>query len=95
LSSVLFNIFINDVAAGVKNLNHRIVIENERICILLYADNIVLLAENEAEIQNMFSFLNDWYIANGIFVNASKSNVVHFRPNSIHHSDYILDKFFI
>jgi hypothetical protein len=32
----------------------------------------VLLAENETELQNMLSFVNDWCIAYGMFVNASK-----------------------
>jgi hypothetical protein len=58
-------------------LNHGIVTENECIGILLYADDIVLLAEKGTELQNMLTLLNDWCIANGIFVNATKRIVDH------------------
>jgi hypothetical protein len=47
----------------------------------------VLLAENETELQNMLSFVNDWCIAYGMFVNASKKVI----PNFIQHSNFIFN----
>lgn len=89
LSTILFNIFINDLATSLKNLNKGVDIGNEKVCILLYADDIVLIAENEAELQILLSQLNDWCKLNGIFVNNNKSNIVHFRPNSIPRSELV------
>lgn len=89
LSTVLFNIFINDLAVLVKGLHKGIKIGDEDICILLYADDIVLIAENENDLQAMLTLLNDWCTANGMSVNISKSNIVHFRPESVQRSEYV------
>ena len=56
---------------------------DQLISILLDADDVVLLAENEHDLQRMLDRLNDWCLANRMSVNASKSNVVHFRPISV------------
>jgi len=45
LSPVLFNLYINDLAKYLKSLNIGVSFGNENICILLYADDIVLLAD--------------------------------------------------
>jgi len=89
LSTVLFNLFINDLAALVKGLHKGVDIGTEYVSILLYADDIVLIAENEDDLQSMLTVLNDWCNSNGMMVNASKSNVVHFRPCSVERSNYV------
>ncbi len=33
---------------------------NEKLCILLYANDIVILAENEKQLQILLNFVNDW-----------------------------------
>ena len=38
---------------------------------------------NEKELQDMLDILNNWCVSNNMSVNATKSNVMHFRPNSI------------
>ena len=45
---------------------------------LVYADDIVLLAENEEELQQLLHELNLWCENNKLEVNASKSEVIHF-----------------
>ena len=54
-------------------------IENERICMLMYADDF-LLAENADDLQLLLICLNDWCRLNN--VNGNKSNIVHFHTNS-------------
>ena len=46
LSPLLFNLFINDLAIHIKSLALGVEIDVENICLLLYADDIVLLAES-------------------------------------------------
>ncbi|CAG2248147.1 unnamed protein product [Mytilus edulis] len=88
LSPILFNIFINNLVNEVKSLNVGIPIEEEKICILLYADDIVLLAENESDLQMLLNVLHMWCHKNDISVNMSKSKIIHFRPPSFPRSIY-------
>ena len=83
LSPLLFNIFINDIALKIKACGKSIKIDGDTVGILLYADDIVLLADNEKELQDMLDILNNWCVSNNMSANATKSNVMHFRPNSI------------
>ena len=52
------------------------------VSILLYADDVVLLADNPTDLQLMNNSLLDWCNTNDMAINSKKSNVVHFRPNS-------------
>ena len=85
---MLFNLFINDLALQIKSLGKGVQIDNELISIMLYADDVVLLAENSAELQVMINTLYEWCNLNCMTVNSRKSNVVHFRPNSEQRSDF-------
>jgi hypothetical protein len=89
LSPLLFNLFVNDLATAIKSLGKGVLIGEERLSILLYADDIVLLAENEKDLHSMLNVLSDWCINNGLTVNINKSNIVHFRPACITKSDYV------
>ena len=83
LLPLLFNLFINDMALHIKALGKGVLVDDQLIRILLYADDVVLIADNADDLQCIFEMLNNWYLANRMTVNASKSNVVHFRPNSV------------
>ncbi len=50
LSPTLFAIFINDLASEMKQLDIGMDIENGKICILLFADGIVILGEDEIKL---------------------------------------------
>ena len=83
LSPILFNCFINDIAVKIKALGLGIDIENdEKLSILLYADDIVLLASNEQDLQQMLNCISDWCNTNNMLINEKKSNIVHFRSIS-------------
>ena len=47
--------------------------------ILVYADDVVLLAENEADLQQLLQELHNWCETNRLTINANKSKVMHFR----------------
>ena len=60
LSPTLFCIYINDLAMALKETNIWVNVEDHKICILLYADEIVLLAENETDLQILLDITYDW-----------------------------------
>jgi hypothetical protein len=62
--------------------------ETEKVCVLLYADDLVLLAESESDLQKLLDALNIWCLKWRITVNSDKSQVVHFRTPSIPQSSF-------
>ena len=88
LSPSLFNLFIDDLSVSVKALGKGIDVGDERMCILMYADDLVFLADNEHDLLFMLASLNSWRHKNHMSVNSNKSQIVHFRPRSVHRSNY-------
>jgi hypothetical protein len=84
ISPNIFNCFIDDLATISKDLNIGIDIGNgEKLCILMYADDVVLLSENEVDLQILLDKLSEWSQFNHMNINSNKSNIVHFRPPSV------------
>ena len=79
LSPTAFAIFINDLAKEMKDLNVGVDIDGEKICILLFADDIVILAENETDLQTLLNFVDSWCKNWRMKINIDKTKVVHFR----------------
>ena len=67
----MFNIYVNSLIDDINALN--IGIDNEKLAILLYVDDVVLLAENEKDLQMMLDVLNFWCKNNALYVNVNKS----------------------
>ena len=89
LSPLLFNLYINDLANLLNSLSLGVDIDGENVCALLYADDLVLIASSEGDLQNLLHVLHTWTIENKMTVNLSKSKVVHFRPKCINKSRYV------
>ncbi|KAL5006947.1 hypothetical protein ScPMuIL_015753 [Solemya velum] len=83
LSPLLFNLFINDLAVFFNGTGKCIDINGERFAILLYADDVVLLAKTPEDLNELLDSLSGWCNRNCLFVNPSKSKVVHFRNPSV------------
>ena len=79
LSPLLFKIFINDLNDYLEEGKDRIKIGDLNVNHLMYADDLVLIAKDEDELQNLLSqlnkFCNDW----GLKVNIDKTKVVIFN----------------
>ncbi len=89
LSPLLFNLYINDLAQILKQMNIGVTIDTgEKVPLLLYADDLCLLAESEIQLQQMLDTLHGWCVRNRMAVNTGKTKVVHFRPPSILRTDY-------
>ena len=82
LSPTLFSLFINDMANEIKSNCNGISLGNFDVHCLLYADDLVLLAETEEDLQCMLDTVLVWCRKWHMKINPKKSNVVHFRPQS-------------
>ena len=80
LSPTLFNCFINDLALEVKRQHSGVNCNGVKCPILLYADDLALIAETENDLQDMLNTVSDWCLKWRLKANPTKSQVVHFRP---------------
>ena len=79
LSPTLFSIFINDVVDHLKSNCPSLQIGDANLNCLLYADDMVLIGENEESLQCLLKELGNWCNNWRVKVNESKTRVVHFR----------------
>ena len=83
LPPTLFSIFINDLATNIKELNSGIETSDGNLSLLLYTDDIVLLAPSEESLQVMLdeitNLTNKWAIG----VNPVKYKIVHFCKKGV------------
>ena len=79
ISPLLFSMYINEITVGIKALGKGVCINNESVPILLYADDIVLIAECEKDLQDMLNFVSDWCLQWNLNINVNKTQVVHYR----------------
>jgi len=82
LSCTLFNMYINDLASNINSLNKGINIHNEKVSLLMYADDLVLMAESGSDLQCMLDQLNTWCLTWNVKINEQKSKVMHCRSSS-------------
>ena len=80
LSPLLFNLYVNDVFALIDNsIDSPIHLNNQRINALMYADDLVILAKNENDLQNSLNnlskYCNQWELS----INTKKTKCVVFN----------------
>ena len=83
LSSTLFGIYIDDLVQEIKDLNMGIHFEDVFINILLYADDVLLIAESENELQCMINKVAEWCQKWRLAVNCNKTNIIHFCKKNV------------
>ena len=80
LSPILFSMFINDLIVELRSSGCGIDIDGViKIASLLYADDVVVLANSEKVLQQLLSIVNQWCLKWGINVNPTKTKAMHFR----------------
>ena len=60
LSPTMFNIFINDLPPKLMATSKGIHFGNSYVCCLLYADDLVILADITEDVQVLLSCLDEW-----------------------------------
>ncbi len=88
MSPTIFGIFINDIVDDVKSVIIGIKIDGINVCILLYADDIVLLSETDEVLQNLLDNVYDWGKKWKIKFNVKTSNILHVRQPHVPRTDY-------
>ena len=79
ISPTLFSIFINDLACELNDTNLRIEQDEFQLSALLYADDIVLIAENELNLQGLLNIVENWCNKWQLEINLTKTNFMHVR----------------
>ncbi len=88
LLPTMFGIFINNIVEDVKSVNTGIEIDGHNICILHYADDIVLLSDTEEGLQNLLDKVYQWSLKWKIKFYAKKSNILHVRQSLITRTNF-------
>ena len=86
LSPTLFAVYINDLANEIKNAGLGIPIGDEvaeafalNLSVLLYADDLVCMAESEENLQAILYIVEEWCRKWRLEVNMAKTNIMHVR----------------
>ena len=79
LSPILFALFINDLRNAVNNLKKGIMVCNRRISILLFADDVVILAENKEDLEFMLKIVYQYSLNWRFCFNLDKCGVISIR----------------
>ena len=90
LSPILFAIFIDGLARAVKQVKVRSILEGIQFNIILFADDIVLMAESEQELQKLLNAVFEYSERWRFKWNGSKSKVMHFGPHKSNAQDQFL-----
>ena len=97
ISPTLFACFLNDLSKEIKTTNLGVHLncsddndgDSFTISNLLYADDIVLLAETENDLQSMLNIVFNWCNKWRMEVNLSKTEVLHIRKKNKPRSNFI------
>ena len=76
---MLFSLYINELTSTINQLGLGVSLGDEKLAIFLYADDIVLLALTEENLQTMLNSVDGWCKKFRMMVNNDKTNIIHFR----------------
>ena len=84
LSPLLFDVFVDSLIGQLKQTGVGVRVshnpDGRRVCVLVFADDIVLLSESPDEMQELLDVCSSWADAHGMTFNLDKSNAVIFGP---------------
>ena len=83
ISPTLFNIYVNDLITQIKNLGKGVKLGDQRVSVLMYADDIILLSDSASNLQAQLDCVNNWCFKWKMEINENKTTVIHFRKKSV------------
>ena len=83
LSPTLFSLYLNHLVSKIKQKNLGVDIDERQLSILLYADDIALIAPDVDSLQLMLDKLHEWCSKWQLSINSDKTKIVHFRPSNV------------
>ena len=75
----MFNVFLNGLAVELKASGIGINFHGIQLTLLLYADDIVIFADNENDLQRLIDLIYDWCRKWRLSINQDKSQILHIR----------------
>ena len=66
LGPILFSLFINDLLKDLNAVGGVQLCSGDFVSAIAYADDIVLMADNPAQLQNLIKICDEWSIKNGL-----------------------------
>ena len=81
LSPFIFNLYISNLANEIEKSNIGMYINDIYIGILLYADDLVLIADSIEELQKMANIIESWCNKNRLIINIKKTKTIYFNYN--------------
>ena len=79
LSALLFNCYLADLAPELEKEKYGPMLQKEKIAILSYADDCVLLSESITELKEMLRRLEEYCETNVLIINTKKTKIMIFR----------------
>ena len=83
LSPLLFSLYINSLVEKLRGVGVGVECWGRMVTALLYADDAVLLAEDEVQVKRVLKALAEWCREWAVEVNVEKSGVMHMRRRGI------------
>ncbi|KAK3107434.1 hypothetical protein FSP39_014542 [Pinctada imbricata] len=89
ISPTLFSVYVNDLVSEINAHKFGIDIDDElNLSVLLYADDIALIAPDENKLQIMLDTVAMWCKKWRLTINKEKTKILHFRGSSVTRSKF-------
>ena len=88
ISPTLFSIYVNDLILHLTDKCPILSYGQHNFNSLVYADDMVLIAETEKELQSMLDELQSWCKKWRLKINQDKSKIIHFRKPNVRETEF-------
>ena len=88
LSPTIFNLYLNDLIKDINGLGQGVTYGDANISMLAYADDLILIAGSEVDLQSMLSCLYEYCSKWRLTVNSNKTQNMHCRKAMQNTTDF-------
>ena len=76
LSLILFSMYIEELVVRLRRKNARVRVGRDKVCMLLYADDVVVMSESAYELQSLLDVVDEYGRDFGVNFSCEKSKVM-------------------